>query len=69
MQLRLRLNEAADAGAAASRAAEDADGETAALSHANSAAVRFYNWGRLAEWVPVCVRHWHNRRRSNIKPA
>jgi hypothetical protein len=42
------LNEAADA--AASQAAEEADAETAALSHADSGAVRFYLRGRLTEW-------------------
>lgn len=47
------LNEAADA--AASRAAEAADDETVAMSHADSGAVRFYIQGRLVEWGP-CVR-------------
>jgi ribonuclease HI len=42
------LNEAADA--AASRAAEEGDVETAALSHADSKAVRFCPRGRLTEW-------------------
>ena len=42
------LNEAADA--AASRAAEEGDVETAALSHADSKAVRFCLRGRLTEW-------------------
>ena len=42
------LNEAADA--AATRAAADADAETAALSHEDTGAVRFRIAGRLAEW-------------------
>ena len=42
------LNEAADA--AASRAAAEADAETAALCHTDTGAVRFYMAGRLTEW-------------------
>jgi hypothetical protein len=42
------LNEAADA--AAFQAAEEADAQTAVLSHADSGTVRFYLWGRLTEW-------------------
>jgi hypothetical protein len=42
------LNKAADA--AASRAAAEADAETAALCHADAGTVRFHIAGRLAEW-------------------